>query len=522
MAARPGDVARRVARDGDGRGAGSGQAQREEPESRQRRLETDAAAVQVQTVHGAKGLQYPVVLVPFAWDAWRWPADNPVFHDPEAPVGDQPRPRLIDVAGKGWEGHDAHANQSAEEDKAEEGRQLYVALTRAQHHLVVWWLPLASGAIELQAGQLITRLGPDPVTLVAASGGEIGVPVVTERPPVDIYHPPTAAPAPLDRARFARRLDYEWRRASFTSLSPEHPLVAAAEVSEQPVRSDEIDVEPDEAVPAAAAVTLPMAELPRGARFGTLVHEIFERVRFDDPELNASLRTLVDEAVRRSGWEFDPEALVAALEAAVDTPLGPEPEAVRLRDLSPDRLLKEMTFELPVRTGGGAVSLQAMAGVMLDHLPPDDPYRGYASHLRTLPPTRFHGYLTGAIDLTALVDGRFVVMDYKTNAMRALGDVAASGDYGPAPLTEAMIDGNYVLQATLYQVALHRYLQWRLAGYDAATHLGGARYLFVRGMAGAETPVVDGARCGLAQWTPPPAMIVALSQLFATEGDRAS
>ena len=495
---------------------------REEPESRQRRLETDAAAVQVQTVHGAKGLQYPVVLVPFAWDTWRPRADNPVFHDPEAPIGDQPRPRLIDVAGKGWAGHAAHADLDAAEEEAEEGRQLYVALTRAQHHLVVWWLPLASGATDSKLGELITRLGPDPVTLVAASGGKIEVPTVSERPPLDAYRPAASEGVALDRARFTRRLDYEWRRASFTSLSPEHPLVAAAEVSEQAVRSDEIAVEQDEPVPAAAAVALPMADLPRGARFGTLVHEILEHIRFDDPELQVSLRAEVDESVHRSGWDFDPEALVAALEAAIDTPLGPDADAVRLRDLPPDRLLKEMTFELPVRTGARAVSLQAMAGVMLDHLPAGDPYRRYADDLRALPPTRFHGYLTGAIDLTAAVDGRFIVMDFKTNAMRALGDPAASADYGPAPLTEAMIDGNYVLQATLYQVALHRYLQWRLPRYDPAVHLGGARYLFVRGMSGSQTPVVDGERCGVARWAPPAAMIVALSELFATDGGATS
>ena len=67
----------------------------------------------------------------------------------------------------------------------------------------------------------------------------------------------------------------------------------------------------------------------------------------------------------------------------------------------------------------------------------------------------------------------------------------------------AMIDGNYVLQATLYQVALHRYLQWRLRGYDPQHHLGGAMYLFVRGMAGPDGPVVDGERCGVARWRPP-------------------
>jgi exodeoxyribonuclease V beta subunit len=110
---------------------------------------------------------------------------------------------------------------------------------------------------------------------------------------------------------------------------------------------------------------------------------------------------------------------------------------------------------------------------------------------------------------------RYTVIDYKSNALPARDEVPASADYGPGPLTAAMIDGNYVLQATLYQVALHRYLQWRLAGYDPERHLSGAMYLFVRGMTGPDTPVIDGERAGVAHWRPPASMIVALSDLFA-------
>ena len=257
-----------------------------------------------------------------------------------------------------------------------------------------------------------------------------------------------------------------------------------------------------------------MADLPRGARFGTLVHEILEKVAFDAPDLPAALRAQVDLALAEAAWEIDPETLTAALLASIETPLGPTPGDVRLRDLPGRHVLKELTFELPVRTGGSPVSLHDVARVMLDHLDAADPYRRYAAGLAATSTVRFHGYLTGAIDLTAMVDGRYEVMDFKTNPMPALGTSAALEDYGPAALTEAMIGGNYVLQATLYQVALHRYLQWRLPGYDPARHLGGARYLFVRGMAGAEVPVVDGERCGVVRWRPPTEMIVGLSDLF--------
>jgi exodeoxyribonuclease V beta subunit len=105
-------------------------------------------------------------------------------------------------------------------------------------------------------------------------------------------------------------------------------------------------------------------------------------------------------------------------------------------------------------------------------------------------------------------DGRFTVLDYKTNALP---------DYGASGLTAAMVEGNYVLQSTLYQIALHRYLSWRLPGYDPNRHLGGSIYLFLRGTTGPPTPVVDGVRQGVHIWRPPPEMVVALSRLFESD-----
>jgi len=490
----------------------------EESESRQRRLETDADAVQVQTVHGAKGLQWPVVLVPYAWDVSTFKPPIPVFHGDVAPEGGA-RQRLIDVGGRNAPDFRDHQKRAAAENAGEEGRLLYVALTRAEHHLVVWWVENSANTDVSKLHELITRDGRTLDELVAAAGGNLEVATRSDLPPVVTYRPDEAEVAALERARFERRLDYDWRRASFSSLSPEHPIGAAAETTEQPTRSDESDLatEPEE-LPATGESTLAMADLPRGARFGTLVHHVFEHVPFDAPDLAAAIREALAPELAYASWDFDVDALVTALVAAMDTPLGPEPDAPRLCDLDPHQVFDELVFELPVRTDGGTVSLRDIGGVMLEHLPDDDPFRAYAETLQGLPGSRFRGYLTGAIDLTALVplpDGeRYVVMDYKSNALPMLGEVASPHDYGPGPLAAAMIDGNYVLQTTLYQVALHRYLQWRLRGYDPAKHLGGSMYLFVRGMAGADAPVVDGVRCGVAGWRPPTDMIVALSELF--------
>ena len=77
-----------------------------------------------------------------------------------------------------------------------------------------------------------------------------------------------------------------------------------------------------------------------------------------------------------------------------------------------------------------------------------------------------------------------------------------------------MIGAHYPLQALLYSVALHRLLRWRQPGYDPDRHLGGVLYLFVRGMAGPDTPRVDGVPCGVFSWRPPEALVAELSDLL--------
>ena len=491
----------------------------EESESRQRRLETDADAVQVQTVHGAKGLEYGVVFVPFAWDTTPRRPTVPVFHDPQETVGDVPRRRLVDVGGSSDEFNE-HVAIAMAEAEAEEGRLLYVALTRAKHRLHVWWIEEAQPTAGSKLTELIDHDDRGIEGLVEAGGGTIAVTVLDDAPIVERYEHSASSDAALDRALFERPLDHTWQRSSFTSLSSEHPLTSV-ETSEQPLREDEETVAvnaDEEPIPPTSAVAMPLAELPRGARFGTLVHEVFEHVTFDAPDLGAAVRVELQRAAQYSVWDFDHEPFVAGIVAALQTPLGPSDADPRLCDLDPTRLLDEMRFDLPIRTNDAAIQLGDIADVFDRHLAEDDPVRRFADHLRNFTPRRFRGYLSGAIDLVAELPTtqgpRFVIVDYKSNALAMLGEKPSPADYGPGPLSSVMASSNYVLQATLYQVALHRYLQWRLPGYDPAVHLGGSMYLFVRGMVGGDTPVIDGERCGVARWHPPASFVVAVSELF--------
>ena len=113
---------------------------------------------------------------------------------------------------------------------------------------------------------------------------------------------------------------------------------------------------------------------------------------------------------------------------------------------------------------------------------------------------------------------RFLVVDYKTNWLAPEGEPLTAWHYRPEALDAEMQHAHYPLQAALYMVALHRYLHWRLPGYDPATHLGGVAYLFLRGMTGPEAPDVDGTPCGVFAWRAPIPLITGLSDLFAEGG----
>jgi exodeoxyribonuclease V beta subunit len=202
------------------------------------------------------------------------------------------------------------------------------------------------------------------------------------------------------------------------------------------------------------------------------------------------------------------------LTSALTTSLGTIAGGHRLTDLDATARLDELRFELPIAGGqrphGTAFSLHELA----DRLAASgDPLIArYADGLRT--PTlapRVRGFLTGSIDLLArLPDGRFLVVDYKSNWFGDRStERSVAADYRPGQLAEAMLAHHYVLQGLLYLVAAHRYLRWRLPGYDYDTHLAGAGYLFLRGMVG-----LPDARTGIAVLRPAGSLIEDLSAML--------
>ncbi|MFE3223742.1 UvrD-helicase domain-containing protein [Nocardia sp. NPDC059228] len=495
---------------------------------RSRRLDRDAAAVQVATVHASKGLEFPVVYLPFAWDAAK--LRNPptlLFHD------EQGR-RVLDVGGPDAPGYSSRRLRAEAEEQAEELRLLYVALTRAGAQIVAWWAPAYDTQTAPLHRMLLGRepgspavadkvpVPADSVLLerirewaATAAPGVIAVEPVREitraRLPIDDT---ATATEPLAAAHFGRALDQAWRRTSYSALTAgAHDALPAADLPEGSGVADEPAtpsvLAEDLTVFAGARPSL-MNSLPYGAEFGTLVHEVLEYVDTDAPDLAAEIRARVQHAVSEQMFDADPDVLSDALLAVMHTPIG----FGALADFSTRDRLSELDFELPLAGGdhpvAARVTVPRIADLLRRHLPADDVFAPYADQLAHLDDTPLRGYLTGSIDAVLRTTGpRFVVVDYKTNRL-GTGDLTVA-HYTHERMAAEMMRSHYPLQAILYSVALHRYLRWRLPGYDPVAHLGGIRYLFVRGMVGPDTP--DG--CGVFDWLPPADLIVELSALLA-------
>jgi exodeoxyribonuclease V beta subunit len=498
-------------------------------EERARRLESDADAVQVLTIHRSKGLEFPIVYCPFLWSSGRVTTDVPLFHDPEA--GEE---RVVDVGGKQAPEFEAHAAQAKAEQRGEELRLVYVALTRARHQAVVWWAPAgysdqsplakllfcrrrdgtvqSKGTPQLPNDEVtLTRLGE----LAARAPGRIAVEAVAPTVAAVRWAGEARAAHDLAAAAFGRELDHRWRRTSYSALTavsaaagPSSAVLVGSE-PDTPVVDDEASLPgAAEDVPAEEEPSL-LGDVPGGAEFGTFVHAVLEHTDFAGDDLDAALHTAVREQLPRARLEgIDGDVVVRALHAAIETPLGPLAGDLRLRDVARRDRLDELTFELPL-VGGLAptadLRVDAVADLLRAHLPAADRLAGYAERLGELRGD-LRGYLTGSLDCVLRLPGsRFTVVDYKTNRLDS---------YRPAALAVAMQHGHYGLQALLYVVALHRYLRWRVSGYDPDEHLAGVLYLFVRGMVGADTPRDGGAPSGVFAWRPPSALVVALSDLL--------
>ena len=496
------------------------------PDTFEMRLESDAMAVQIVTIHKSKGLEYKVVYAPFLWDG-RLYNDSKAparFHDPA-----DSRP-VLDLGSSQIGKNLALAGR---EEMAENLRLLYVALTRAKHHCRVVWgavrdfetSPMAyllhhpdhTADPEALAGH-VRDLGDDEIladlkSLAAEAGGCIQVEALMPDTPKP-YLPAGAGCGRLECRQNSRRLHSGWYTASFSKLvADSRDLTPDEDRGRDHDPYGEADLSAAE--PSADPVgltdqTVPLAEFSRGVRAGNFFHEVYEDLDFTCRDLQA-IKKLVAQKLEKYGFAPTEWKIAAsAVMQTVDTRLDHGLPGLKLGSVPDDHRFNELEFIFPVANGTSEkepVSARHLAHLFSEYGSPAVPDE-YIKKIGQLDFAPLKGFLKGFIDLIFEYHGRWYLVDYKSNFLGK-----CFSDYTGDRLTHAMAGHHYFLQYHIYTTALHRFLAWRLPGYDYKIHFGGVYYLFIRGMS-PET----GPDCGIFRDRPSYELIQALSTLFEGAG----
>ncbi|MCW9023297.1 MAG: exodeoxyribonuclease V subunit beta [Gammaproteobacteria bacterium] len=443
------------------------------------RLESDDELVQIVTVHSSKGLEYPVVFVPYLWSCK--PRDKKgllSFHNDTDSVVDA-----------GSEDIDRHLCIAEKERLAEDIRLAYVALTRAKSALYLAWgnagaregksshTALAYLLHPNQSVSLLTTelplafdnkydLDSDLVKLTAQSAGTIVKKTLPE-PGDENLLLVTEETQSLKVKEVKIDIARNWRISSFSALT--------RNIHTSGIARDKETVE-----------NHPAFQFPAGSDVGTFIHLLLEHLDFTG---DIATQTMNLSGTLMPRFNLDVETLAEPLSEwmieVVDTSL--DSNGLSLKSIDNKHRLNEMEFDLSIND----VNFNELNRLLDDY---------FETSLSPVVHETIQGVLTGIIDLVFEFDGKYYIADYKSNY---LGGTLS--DYSPEQLTHAVFEHRYDLQYLIYTLALHRYLSQRIPDYDYELHMGGVYYLLLRGMR-----VDQGAKYGVYASKPPLSIIEAL------------
>lgn len=447
------------------------QIQGEGRQEAQIRLESERQLVKIVSIHKSKGLEYDLVWLPFLAVPSKIPTagDMNVYYSKE-------RDETL------WDMENRNLNALYEETFAEELRLLYVALTRAKYQMAFAlpaqfdkkWNALHYVLSQGEIGKEIALSAPkDTETLLQAFKEKM-------RNNVEICTKPNLEAFPalsintkndeLKAAEFTGNIEQDWRITSFTSIEQGHRrqhYFTESAGKKHAVFDDAKDYDSQNSIEMSTALLneseSSILDLPRGKQVGTVLHRHFENCYFSDLANTEEIDKL------RQSLQLDEtftEPLQNWLQQISHTPLSNE-IGIALAGLANKDCIKEMPFYLAIREHFDAEAFNR--ALKSHHHFPSEPLQF----------EQIQGMVRGSIDLVFRHNGKYYLVDYKSNF---LGSTLA--DYNQEALKKEMLHSHYDWQYLIYTLALHRYLQSVVSDYDYARDFGGVFYLFLRGMNG--------------------------------------
>ncbi|RLB13056.1 MAG: exodeoxyribonuclease V subunit beta [Deltaproteobacteria bacterium] len=457
-------------------------------EEYQLRLESDESAVKVITVHRSKGLEFPIIFLPFAWEgAYRRSLSNApvIFHDPK-----NRHDYILDI---GSEQQKDNMQLEREESLAEDIRLLYVALTRAKN---CCYLVLGEEKKSSQGSGLSYLFSDKTGTKIEEflrnkkeifRGMEKDV-FVTPIPDIGKgYEHLEYKGEELLLRRFSGHVDGSWHITSFSSLVSSRAYVE--EVQDMDATAQE---EADEEEEGLKEASLNIFSFPKGARAGIFFHDLMEHLDFTERD-EEKIKGLISSKLKAYGFEeIWTDTIFSMTKNVISSPLDPEMVGLRLSEISMKDRINEMEFYFPLKRINPQVLEDALrdCGIMMGH-------EGMAYDIGRLRFDPVEGFMRGFIDMIFCWNGRFFLVDWKSNLLGEVPDAYSAGS-----IAEVMRKELYILQLLIYTVALDQYLRVNIPGYRYENDFGKAYYLFLRGI----DPEM-GTDLGIYRYKPKPELI---------------
>ncbi|AXU43777.1 UvrD-helicase domain-containing protein [Acinetobacter baumannii] len=446
----------------------------------ERRLSNEAG-VQLMTIHQSKGLEFKIVFLLGADKPFRENNKTLNFSTQDITVSESAQTltqRVVAIADKTYL-NETELKQHEERALAEQNRLWYVALTRASHRVYALLQDTDGKSVS---GLAFWKNRAEPFQHRCCTDE-----IILEQPPASRHLNQNINIIEIQAQHFPDQRFYSRGKTSFSYLAQHlrHKVgtdLLASQSHEAVLAEDELDQVISVEAPAAQPISWIKSNFPRGTLAGNFLHEIFEHIDFQcSDEWVSEIRrrfkndysSLWQDLLIKYQESFPEEqeaeyslyhAVAEWLQEILSTPLY---QGFRLNQLQPEHYLSECPFYL-------ALSDRVLAMKRIQQL-----FAEYGMEMPELLEARSARYLNGSIDLVYFDGQRYHIADYKSNY---LGENLA--DYSVESIAQSMSLASYWLQAGLYLVALHRYLKVKMQNYDIEQHLGGATYLYLRGMNG--------------------------------------
>ena len=475
-----------------------------------RRVESDVDAVQIMTIHSAKGLQFPCVVVADLWKEPTNPRGAPVFYNQHQ--------RVVDIA-HGLNNPTVSSREVAKAavklaETGELRRVMYVALTRTMHHLSVLVTQDPKSLLSEMVPHMPAKKSIDKVAKLETYKAKIAKPDAKKF---------GCATAPAN-------ITQSYRRTSFSGIMDTRTKSQRRDYFDLPSHgNDEFGNAPENNASVNNTELqddlkkFKIPSLPASKNVGNQIHDILEVVDTSVRPLRDEVARAVQQKATSSLLRCYHQPLTTILTRALETPFGGTFGDVCFADIKPIDRLAEMDFEMTVALSSANILTSDIGRVLLSLLSPTDALRDYATLLTDSSfDIQVAGLINGSLDALLRLPGStptqplLAITDYKSNKLHRDTDASPIAKYSPVNVQAKMQEAHYILQALIYGTSIYRMLRWRLPEANHDECIKGIAYGFIRGMVGPDTPTDEnGHRYGVFTWQAPPGLWRALSDLFA-------